>query len=185
MVAAIVAIVTALTAIAETLLLIGGAVAIFELLFDPKGKQKVANFVANFIGGALGIAVPLLNDLEGQLSPIASAFLTSLNANGGNLLNILRDPAAAVAQTAFTDVADKLSSLPSDLPEDAPIAAGVAIGEAFGFGLGSAGVAALFEAMFPEKLNSLDGIAPMLSKLAGFDEVAAAVREPLYENAFG
>jgi hypothetical protein len=90
-----------------------------------------------------------------------------------------------VAQTAFTDVADKLSSLPSDLPEDAPIAAGVAIGEAFGFGLGSAGVAALFEAMFPEKLNTLDGIAPMLSKLAGFDEVAAAVREPLYENAFG
>lgn len=185
MIAAILAIASGIVAVAEAILIVGGAVAVFELLFDPKGKQKVANFVANFVGGALGIAVPLLNELEGQLAPIGSAFVNSLNATGGGLLNIFRDPAAAIALTAFTDVEDKLTSLPSNLPEDAPVAAATAIGEAFGFGIGSHGVAALYEALIPENLNVFEAIGPILEKLSGFDEVAKTVREPLYKNAFG
>ena len=59
------------------------------------------------------------------------------------------------------------------------------MGQAFGFGVASAAVTALFEAVFPEKLNTLNGAGPMLAQIAGFEEVAKAALGPLYENAFG
>jgi len=53
MVAAIVAIAAAISAIVELLVTIAAVLGIITLLFDPKGKDKIANLVANFVGGAL------------------------------------------------------------------------------------------------------------------------------------
>jgi hypothetical protein len=185
MVAAILAIVSAVTAIAELLVTIAALLGIITLIFDPKGKQKIAVLVANFVGGALGIAVPLLGDLEGQLAPVAAAFLKSLNDNGGGLAAVFRDPASAIAQTAFNDAANLLIAKGLSTPDAAVGTAADALGNAFGFGLASHAVTALFEAVFPEKLNSFNAAGPALAEMAGFAEVAGAVRAPLYENAFG
>jgi hypothetical protein len=57
--------------------------------------------------------------------------------------------------------------------------------DAFGNGIVTHTVATMFEALFPEDLNTLEAIGPIIAEMAGFGEVAKAVREPLYENAFG
>jgi hypothetical protein len=56
--------------------------------------------------------------------------------------------------------------------------------DAFGLGIASGVVTSAFEAAFPEKLNTLNGAGPILAEMAGFAEVAKAIREPLYEAAF-
>src|SRR5208282_4913222 len=63
--------------------------------------------------------------------------------------------------------------------------AGQAISDAFALGMSSAAVSASFEALFPERLNTLNGIGPMLASMAGFADVYAAIREPLFRAAFG
>jgi len=68
-------------------------------------------------------------------------------------------------------------------PEAALEAAAIAMAEAFASGLASFGVSAGFEAIFPEKLNTLNGIGPMLASLAGFDKVTDAALGPIYEAA--
>jgi hypothetical protein len=172
-------------ALVEWLTIIGTGIFLLSRVLSPDAKNYLTNFIRGLISGALDLTVPLLNELEGDLAPIGSAFVQSLNTHGAGLLNIFRDPASLVARTAFTDVEANLTAIGGGLPEDSPAAAASAIGLAFGNGIASAGVAALYEALIPEKLNTFEAVGPILSKLAGFDEVAAAVREPLYDNAFG
>lgn len=174
-----------MVAVAEAILALLGILSAIGLIFTSAGRKNLSHFLTNLIGGALEIAVPLLSELEGDLTPIAQAFTDSIHAHGGGLLNIFRDPAAAVARDAFTNTEKAMMDLVSRLPEDSPLAAATAIGNAFGFGIGSAGVTAAFESVFPEKLNTLNAAGPILSRMAGFDEVAKHALDPLYENAFG
>lgn len=185
MIPAILAVAAAISAVVEAILIIAAAAAVIDLLFDPKGKQRVAALLGNIVGGALDIAVPLLSDVEGLLTPVAQAFISSIDTHGGGLLNIVRDPASKLAQTILTDAATALAALGESTPDNAIAGAGVAIGHAFGDGIGSTAVTALFEATFPEKLNTLNAAGPLFAQMAGFEEVAKAAREPLYDAAFG
>lgn len=185
MVPAIVAIASAIAAIADILMTLGTILALIELLFDPKGKEKVGVILGNVVGAALEIASKLLGAVEAEFAPAANAFVKSVNDHGSDLLKIVKDPLGKVAKTAFNDAETNLSKLGESTPDNAVNRATLALQEAFGFGIGSHAVTALFEAAFPKSLNTLNGIGPSLADLAGFKEVVNAIREPLYENAFG
>ena len=78
-----------------------------------------------------------------------------------------------------------LEGITESTADNAVAQAGQAISDAFALGMSSAAVTAAFEALLPERLNTLNGIGPMLATMAGFEDVSAAIREPLYRAAFG
>ena len=163
------------------------AIAAFGVwaVLPDKTKAQLTNWVKTWILAALSGATTLLAEAEPLLQPIVAAFVSAFNRFGGPIASEIRAPIAAVARTVLSTSAAGLTSSGESTPDNALQMAADAMADAFGFGISSAGVAAAFESAFPEKLNVLNGVAPMLAKMAGFDEVAAAVRDPLYENAFG
>jgi len=184
MIAAIAAVAAMIAALVEAAIAIAVVLGIVEVIFDPKGSQKVGNLVGNLVTGLFKIIDPVIADVEGALAPVAKSMLDSVNNNGGAIMAVFRDPAAAVAKSAFTDAEANLTAAGESTVANSVDQAAAALGNAFGFGLASHGVSAAFEALFPKALNSFNAFGPMLEKLAGFEEVAAAVREPLYEAAF-
>jgi hypothetical protein len=151
----------------------------------PSGKTYVQNFILNVYSGAVANIQPLLKLLGVQLQPIEQSIVSAFQEYGPAIAADLNAPLTALARTTLTATTAAVAALPASSPDNALDAAAQAFAAAFGNGLSSAGVAALFEAIFPEKLNTLNGLAPMIAKMAGFDEIAAAVLEPLYKNAFG
>jgi hypothetical protein len=183
--AALVSILTFLwevTKIAPTLAVI--AIAI-ELLFDPKGKQRVGNLLSNLTGGAIAVASPLLTALEGDLVAIVKQFTTAFQNSGPGLSAAVAPAISDFMETNFNAVSDALLALGPSTPDNAVTRASLQLGTSFGLGISSAAVTAAFEALLPEKLNTLNGIGPMLASLAGFAEVSRAIRDPLYAAAFG
>lgn len=181
-------IVAALRWILEWLGVVGSIASVgfiaWNLMSDEE-KGKLINSITNVTRGALFGAAALLADVETQLAPLVSAFVSAVNSAGGPILTELEAPIKSLTETALRDQEAELRTIGISTPDNALDSAAEAMGTAFGFGMASAGVAAAFEAAFPEKLNVLNGVAPMLAKMAGFDEIAAAVRDPLYKNAFG
>ena len=184
---AFLAIVEALATIAEVLFAmlkvtaaVLAIVGLVELLFDPKGAQRVGQFVANIVRGALGIATPLLAEVEGTLSPVVVAFADSLQANGGALRSLLQAPLEDFAGAALTAAQKSLEGKTNIHPGDQVTIAATAFADAAAFGLGSFAVSAAFEAAFPEKLNTLNSLGPMLATLSGFEEITHAALAPVF-----
>jgi hypothetical protein len=163
-------------------------VSLLGALWDPT-KPGLNAAVQKWIQIAIGLAVESTTDiLEGgldALGPIAAAFLAAWQTNGGSLAGAIETPIAAAAAAAFNTSSSNLLNQGTSEPTNAIARAAAAFSEAFGFGISSAAVTALFEMLVPEKLNVLNGIGPMLASMAGFEEISANVRDPLYRNAFG
>ena len=158
--------------------------AIYSML-TPGGKSYVVNWVANLYTAAFENIAPLLKLLGVELQPVEKALVSAFQTYGPPIAADLNAPLTALAEATLKATTAAVSTLPLSTPDNAIAGAAEAFAGAFGNGLSSAGVAALFEAIFPEKLNTLNGLAPMIAKMAGFDEVAAAVLRPLYDAAFG
>jgi hypothetical protein len=158
---------------------------VFEILFDPKGKQRVGNLLANLVGGALAVARPLLQVGEVELAAIVHAFAAAFKNTGPLLAGAVVTDIQDFAKSNLNAIAAQLHSVGESTPANAVGTAGIAFGEAFGLGMGSAAVTAAFEALLPERLNTLNGVGPMLAEMAGFKEIAGQVLDPLYHNAFG
>ena len=154
-------------------------------LFTAKGRDAWGWFFNNIVGGALKQATPLVQELAPLLNQIASSLIGAVKTNGGPLIATLGTEFQDVAATLLEAQRGALAAAGVSTPENALDNAAAAFKVAFGAGLTSAGVSALFESAFPEKLNVLNGVAPMIAKMAGFDEVAQEVLKPLYKNAFG
>lgn len=154
-------------------------------LFTPSGRSSWGWFFNNIVGGALSQATPLVNQLGPDLELIYKSFSNAVNTHSPALTATLGADFQKVAAAVLEAQRDALKTIGESTPENALDSAAQAFKVAFGAGLTSAGIAALFEAVFPEKLNTLNGVAPMIAKMAGFDEVAAEVIGPLYKNAFG
>jgi hypothetical protein len=154
-------------------------------LLSDKQKLQLQNWLITWALAGLTGATSLLSQGEALMEPIAKAFLAAFNTYGGPIATDLRTPIAGFVQEELNVVTAGLVANGESTPDNAVGIASDAMADAFGFGLSSAAVTAAFEALFPEKLNVLNGAGPMIAKFAGFDEVAAAVRDPLYENAFG
>ena len=156
-----------------------------KVVGGPNGSSGFDNYVFNFLNSTLGLAVKFLTSAESQLEPIVNAFRTAVNNQKGPLSSAIDSDIRGMIVNAFNAVEKAVTLGKTSEPVDAVTTAGAALSEAFAFGLESFAVSAAFEACFPEKLNVLNGVGPMLSQLSGFDEVGAAIRDPLYRNAFG
>lgn len=183
--AALAAIAWQLFALVKVLGILAVILGILDLLFDPKGKERIAHLIANITGGAISVAKPLVTDLSPGLVDVLSAVVNAVESVGPALTSKLDPLFSAISQQAFTKTSNLLEGEGESTPEKAVIAAAVALGNAFGQGAASAGVTSLFEAIFPEKLNTLNAAGPIFAEMAGFGEIAGTVRRPLYENAFG
>jgi hypothetical protein len=183
--AAAAGIVTALIELAKITAVITLIAAGFEILFDPKGKQRVGHLVYNLTVGGLGVAQVVLGELEPSLQAIVDGFASSMGGTGPGIAATIATPIGALAAGNVRTASSNLMGGGESTPANAQAQAAAAFEQAFGFGISSAGVTAAFEAVFPEKLNTLNGVGPMLARMAGFDEVAANVLGPLYRNAFG
>src|SRR5580658_1146298 len=177
------AIIAALVELAEAIYMlvkIGAVLTILYALFVPGGNVHVANLLSNIIKGVLGVATPLLSDVETQLAPIVSAFATSIQTNGAPIVDDLKAPLGGFAKAAFTAAQTSLEGKTNIKPTDWKDIASEAFADAAAFGLGSFAVSAAFEAAFPEKLNTLNSLGPMLATMAGFEEVTRASLAPLF-----
>ena len=159
--------------------------AAFEIIFDKRGKTRIANLLYNVVSGGLSIVVTTLTELEPQLQGIIAAFVSSFQNLGPALSATVAGPIGSLAASNFAAAEANLTPGGASTPDNAVAQAGAAFKQAFGFGLSSAAVAAAFEATFPEKLNVLNGAAPAIGNMAGFAEVTGEVLGPLYRNAFG
>src|SRR5258708_892000 len=160
------------------------AFGVWSILPD-KTRNQLTNWVKTWILAALSGATSLLADAEPYLQPIVTAFVSAFNRFGGPIGAEIRAPVAAFVKGEFEVATAGLEAKGLSTPANAAAIAADAMADAFGFGIASHVVTAAFEATFPEKLNTLNGTGTMLGQMAGFEEVAKAVRQPLYENAFG
>lgn len=150
-------------------------------LFTKDGRDAWGWFFNNFVGAALGQASKLIDELTPTLATIADSFITAWNRDGTTLKDKLVPQFEELARTAFTNLVDGLEAHTNIGPEQWKDVAAQAMADAFGFGLASFGATAAFEAVFPEKLNTLNGVGPMLATLSGFHEVSAATLRPILE----
>jgi hypothetical protein len=159
--------------------------AFLVLLFDPRGAPRIQQMLANITAGGFHLFKPIFAALSGEVAGVVTGITEAIKTDGATAAAPLIDAFQGLADTALSAQRQALMGIGKSEPGNALDGASQAFKVAFGAGLSSAGVAAAFEALFPEKLNTLNGTAPMLGKLAGFDEVAGEVLGPLYENAFG
>jgi hypothetical protein len=160
--------------------------AAIEIIFDyPRGAQRVGNALGNLVHGALTISQPLITALSPSLQGIVKAFVSEFQTTGPGLADSVAEPVGSFAAANFNSTVAAMSGVTESTADNAIDQAAAAIKDAFGKGLSATAVAASFEAMFPERLNTLNGIAPLLGEMAGFADVSSAIREPLYRAAFG
>lgn len=157
----------------------------YYALFTPKGRDKFEWFLKNFIGATLAVAGPIATTFSSSLLEIVNAFVTAISSSGGPLKAALTEPFKQVASATFDSVSGDLTSGGVVKPEDWPARARSAMETAYSTGLAASGVAAAFEALFPERLNVLNGIAPMMGTMSGFEEVTAAWLRPTLRAAIG
>lgn len=178
-----------LTTAGEVLIIIGLVYwtihSFLKVVGSPGGSKGWDNYITSFLTSVLTGAAKFILSAEGQLAGIGSAVVSAFGASGPNLQSSFRGPIADLVRNELNLVRSQLAGAGLSTPDNAEAAAASAMAEAFSFGAASAAATAVFEAAIPEKLNTLNGVGPMLSQMAGFDEVAKAVREPLYDNAFG
>lgn len=145
-------------------------------------QKKLISSVTNVVRAGIHGAIVLLHDAEPYIEPIVVEFAASIKKYGKTIARDLKDPAADMAQFALKTATNSLETKTNIKPADWSSIAGDAMADAFGFGLASFSTAAAFEAVFPEKLNTLNGLAPMLATLSGFDEVTKAALRPVLIN---
>lgn len=175
----------ALIELAKITVLVTVLVGAVEILFDPRGKQRVGNLLYNIVTGAIGIAVTALNDSTPALQAVVNAFVSAFQGTGPTLAKSVGEPIGNLAESTFNAASQTLLNTGPSAPETAVATAAAAFKQAYGFGISSAAVTAAFESLFPERLNTLNGVGPAFANMAGFEEISGSVLEPLYRNAFG
>ncbi len=154
-------------------------------LFTPSGRDAHGWFFNNIVGGALKQAKPLLTELGPSLQSLVAAFTSAFTTTGPSITETVAKPLGVFAAASMGTIIGNLEGITESTADNAVAQAGQAISDAFALGMSSAAVTAAFEALLPERLNTLNGIGPMLATMAGFEDVSAAIREPLYRAAFG
>jgi len=161
-----------------------GLAAFYNVLGD-KNRAALANWLKNFLTARLESFLPLLNALEAQLQPITSAFVTAIEKFAPTISRDVRIPVDTLVRATIAEKEIAMVGLGVSTPDNFAAFAAQAMSDAFIFGAGSALTSAAFEAVLPEKLNTLNAVGPIMASMAGFDEVTKEVLAPLYKNAFG
>lgn len=182
-----------LTAIADFLgisigfagVLLAAIAALFGYLaiFTPTGKGILRWLFINIIGDSLDAATYTVSNLAGAADTVVKTFVAAFAGPGGKIVADLTKPMGDASEAALKAVSAHLVGAGNITPPQWQDHATDAMRDAFAFGLASFGATAAFEALFPEKLNTLNGIGPMLATMAGFEEVTAAWLRPLLTAA--
>jgi hypothetical protein len=138
-------------------------------------KATVTNAVNAFIQATPG----LMSTLAADLQPLATQIETAVTTVGGGIRAALEPGLASIGTQAFNTIAESLGGNKDVTPDQWETIAGKLFGDAAGFGLSSFAVSAAFESIFPEKLNTLNSVGPLLATLAGFEEVTHAGIAPM------
>lgn len=182
---AIVGVVAALWEVTKITAVITLITVAIELLFDPKGKQRVGNLLYNLTAGALGVAQTLLTELSPEIEQVVKAFAQSFQNISPTMRDSVAGPIGDLVKNNFATASSNLTLGGESFPGNAVDQASAAFKQAYGFGISSAAITAAFEACFPEKLNVLNAMGPAFAGMAGFEEISKHALDPLYENAFG
>lgn len=172
--------------IENILLEIWGAIIIFnQWLYDliaPLREfvgERLGWFMYNLTYGSVWAIEHVITSITPNLKSTFGAVINAVLDHGGPLLDEIEAPLRSFTGKAFAAVTAHLESHGHSSPADWKSLATEAMTDAYTFGLSSAAITAMFEAIFPEKLNTFNAVGPMLKSLAGFDEVTAAVLRPL------
>src|SRR5579885_1107327 len=160
-----------------------GIIKTYATIWTTKGVSVLVQGAKNLVQALLEATTALIPILGRDLKKAVDAVLSGVNTYGPPIREGLKPAFEGIAREAFTAVSGSLMARGHIPPEKWTANAADAMADAFGFGLSSFGVTAAFEALTPEKLNTLNGVGPMLSELAGFDEVAKAALGPLFDAA--
>ena len=154
-------------------------------LFTPSGRASWGWVFNSFVAAAVKEAQPLLDELAPTLGTILTGYVNAFKNFGPAMRDTVGVPIGNLAADNFAAATANLTLGGESTPDNAVGQASLAFQQAFAFGGSSHAITAAFEALFPEKLNVLNGVGPALAEMAGFKEVASQVLDPLYENAFG
>lgn len=157
----------------------------FEEYKGPGAAKAFINVILNWMTAALADAATLLGNAEAHMEPVVAAVVKAFQTAGGPLAEQIREPVEALTRGVIGEATSVLTSMGLSTPDRAQAAAATAMAQAFGFGVSSAGVTAAFESLLPKDANTWNAAGPILAEMAGFRNVADAVLDPLYENAFG
>jgi hypothetical protein len=152
---------------------------IFYLLFGPRGVAVIKATVTNAINAFIQATPGLMSTLANDLQPLASQVEAAVTTVGGGIRTALEPGLASIGTQAFNTIAESLAGNTDVTPAQWETIAGKLFGDAAGFGLSSFAVSAAFESIFPEKLNTLNSVGPLLATLAGFEEVTHAGIGPM------
>jgi len=161
---------------------ITGALHSFLTLFTPAGLVRVVGAIENYVRAVIQQSGALATELSPALAPLAQQIAALMKTAGSDIEGAIDPLLATFAQTALAAATNSLEGKTNIQPADWLAIAGAAYSDAVQFGLGSFAVTAAFEALFPEKLNTLNGFGPMLATLAGFEEITRASLGPVLFN---
>ncbi len=150
-----------------------------NLIFGKRGTAVIGATLKHLIGAVLQQAPVLVNELASSLAPIATDIRNAMTTTGAGIFTALEPGLASVGTSAFNTIRNSIGDAGLATPANWETTAGKMFADAAGFGLSSFAVTAAFEALFPEKLNTLNSIGPMLATLAGFEEVTRAGIAPM------
>ena len=150
-----------------------------NLIFGKRGTQVIEQTATNLIQGVVQAAPGLMKTLATDLQPLAENIEEAVTTVGGGIRDALEPGLASIGTQAFNTIAESLAANHNVTPDQWETIAGKLFGDAAGFGLSSFAVSAAFESIFPEKLNTLNSVGPLLATLAGFEEVTHAGIGPM------
>jgi hypothetical protein len=149
------------------------------LIFGKRGLATIQATLSNWIHAVVQAAPGLATELANDLQPAAQQIEAAITTVGGGIRDALEPGLASVGTAAFNTIVASLAGNFNITPDQWETIAGKMFADAAGFGLSSFAVSAAFESIFPEKLNTLNSVGPMLATLAGFEEVTKAGISPM------
>jgi hypothetical protein len=183
-VAAVVGIAKALFAAAEVTAVLYLFYAFLLLMFDPKGQPKIQQLITNITASGLRVFNPVFKTLATEVAAVVEGVIGDMKDSGASVAGPILTETQHIAELILSAQRSILAVGGESTPDSAIGTAAEAFKVAMGAGLGSAGFTLAFETLLPERLNTLNGVGPIMAEMAGFREVARAVLDPLYENAF-
>ena len=144
-----------------------------------KGVEVWERGFINMLSGEVRAIAWALEQLAPTISKIETDVKNVMLAQAGPIHAALDSTLGQFARDALTTATKSLEARRNITPDQWSEVAGVALADAAAFGLGSFAISAGFEAIFPEKLNTLNSLGPMLATLSGFEEVTRAALGPV------
>lgn len=157
----------------------------WTVLITDKGVDLVLNLFRGRVRAAITWLVKDWPVEVGNMKAQAEGVSKLIDLVGGEISDLTEPHFRALAAKAFAEVAQTLTVTGAAQPADWKKNAAAAIGDAYSFGFKSWATTLGFEAVFPEKLNVLNGTAAMFAEMAGFAEVTKAWLGPNLKSAVG